>query len=81
MDLLANKQVSFRHTRSIILHFQATALSFSGYAGDKDFIDNARKLLGLVTEDVDAEEYYTAVYDGPYVIIDRHNEVIFRIKE
>ena len=64
--------------------FQFVASQFSGYASDDDYIRATVKLYEDATaggENLIADTYYTAGYDGPYTIINRRNEVWFMLRE
>jgi len=58
--------------------------SFGGRASQEDWIDNAAKLGRDLTNaglNYDSSYFYTAGYNGPYTIFNRHNEVWFMADE
>ena len=60
------------------------ASRFSGYASNDDYIKATVELYQLATdngEDIIADNYIHAGYDGPYTITERRNEVWFKLRE
>jgi len=58
--------------------------SFGGRASQEDWIENAAKLGMDLTKaglNYDASYFYTAGYNGPYTMFNRHNEVWFMAEE
>eukprot|EP00045_Choanoeca_perplexa_P004043 m.35067 g.35067 ORF g.35067 m.35067 type:complete len:199 (+) comp12367_c0_seq1:141-737(+) len=58
----------------------AYVIGFSGFAKGQDFVVQAGNLASaLATDNINFNStvYYTATYDGPYTISNRHNEVWF----
>ncbi|CAH1790815.1 unnamed protein product [Owenia fusiformis] len=56
--------------------------SFSGYASEEDFLNQAGKLAAAINnpEAFRSDLYYTAGYDSPFKFLNRHNEILFRAK-
>eukprot|EP00095_Tigriopus_kingsejongensis_P008114 snap_masked-scaffold184_size276635-processed-gene-1.13 protein:Tk08114 transcript:snap_masked-scaffold184_size276635-processed-gene-1.13-mRNA-1 annotation:"radical s-adenosyl methionine domain-containing protein mitochondrial-like" len=64
--------------------FTVVATQFSGFATSNDFIKAASELYQAATADglnVFADTYYTVSYDGPYTLVDRRNEVWFKLRD
>eukprot|EP00094_Tigriopus_californicus_P004036 TCALIF_03887-PA protein Name:"Similar to HEBP2 Heme-binding protein 2 (Homo sapiens)" AED:0.01 eAED:0.01 QI:220/0.5/0.66/1/1/1/3/141/181 len=63
--------------------FRIVASQFSGFATSEDYIKAAATLYEQATADgynLMADTYYTAGYDGPYTIVNRRNEVWFKVR-
>ena len=53
--------------------------SFGGYADEQAYVEEAGKMAAAIGDESKyvQEYYYTAGYDGPARVTDRHNEIWF----
>lgn len=61
--------------------FEAYVASYSGWNSEEQFTKMAAALFAELANagvDVNEDMYYTAGYDSPFRLINRHNEVLFQ---
>ena len=73
----SNEDVYIEHTPA----FTAYVISYGGWQTKDKFLEHATQLYSTLEEkgiDVREDMYYTAGYDSPFRLLNRHNEVRFR---